>query len=46
MGDYARRGFDQVNEDRKINGLGGEGYWDRAVDNLPDDQPFLCGWRP
>ena len=41
MGDYARRGFDQVHEDRKINGLGGEGYWDQAVDNLPDDQPFF-----
>ena len=41
MGDYARRGFDQVHEDRKINGLGGEGYWDQAVDSLPDDQPFF-----
>lgn len=41
MGDYAKRGFDQVHEDRKINGPGGEAYWDQLVDDLPKNQPFF-----
>ena len=41
MGDYAKRGFDKLYENREINGPGGEGYWDQAVENLPDDQPFF-----
>jgi N-sulfoglucosamine sulfohydrolase len=41
MGDYAKRGFDEVHENGKINGPGGEGFWDQAVGNLPDGQPFF-----
>ena len=41
MGDYARRGFDEVHENREINGIGGEGYWMQAVENLPDNLPFF-----
>lgn len=41
MGNYAKKGFDQVHENQKINGQGGEAYWDKAVENLPPDQPFF-----
>lgn len=41
MGDYAKRGFDELHENRKVNGPGGEGYWDQAVENLPEGQPFF-----
>ena len=41
MGDYAKRGFDQVNDKKEINGPGGEAYWTQAVENLPDNQPFF-----
>ena len=41
MGDYAKRGFDQVHDKKYINGLGGEAYWMQAVENLPVNQPFF-----
>ena len=41
MGDYAMRGFDAVNDDNTVNGPGGEGYWEQAVDSLPEDKPFF-----
>ena len=41
MGDYARRGFDEVQENREINGQGGESYWITALNNKPENKPFL-----
>ena len=41
MGEYAKRGFDQVHDKKEINGLGGEAYWIQAVEKLPDNQPFF-----
>ena len=41
MGDYAIRGFDEVHDDREVNGKGGEEYWEKAVENAPNDQPFF-----
>ena len=46
MGDYARRGFDQVHEDRKINGLGVRAIGIRQWIIFPMINLFLCGWRP
>ena len=33
MGEYAKRGFDQVNENKKANGPGGEKLWVESVKN-------------
>ena len=41
MGDYARRGFDLINEDKKINGPGGEQQWVKTLEERPKDQPFF-----
>jgi arylsulfatase A-like enzyme len=41
MGDYALRGFDEVHDDRIINGKGGEEYWEEAIENTTNDQPFF-----
>ena len=41
MGDYAVRGFDEVHDDRKINGLGGEEYWEQAIDSVPEGKLFF-----
>jgi len=41
MGEYAKRGFDEVHDKIEVNGLGGEAYWNQAVENLPEDQPFF-----
>jgi arylsulfatase A-like enzyme len=41
MGDYARRGFDLINEDKKINGPGGEEQWVKTLEDRPKDQPFF-----
>ena len=43
MGDYALRGFDEVHDDRKINGKGGEEYWEEAIENTLTTNLFLCG---
>ena len=41
MGDYARRGFDLINEDKKLNGPGGEDQWVKTLEDRPKDQPFF-----
>ena len=41
MGEYVRRGFDLIHEDRKITGLGGEKQWVNIIENRPKDQPFF-----
>ena len=41
MGAYARRGFDLINEDKKINGPGGEQQWVKTLEERPKDQPFF-----
>ena len=41
MGDYAKRGFDEVHQNVEINGLGGEDHWVQSIENLPKDQPFF-----
>ena len=41
MGNYAKRGFDEVHENHKINGKGGEDYWLNALDNRPLNKPFF-----
>ena len=41
MGQYARRGFDVINEDFKICGDGGENMWVKSIKERPKDQPFF-----
>ena len=41
MGNYARRGFDQVNENGKLNGDGGEELWIRLLQERPPGRPFF-----
>ena len=41
MGDYAKRGFSEVHDNKKINGLGGENYWEKAIINRPKEKPFF-----
>ena len=41
MGDYAKRGFNEVQDKRPINGQGGEKYWLTALENRPKDKPFF-----
>ena len=41
MGPYARRGFDAINEDGKLNGDGGEELWLKCLNERPQDKPFF-----
>jgi N-sulfoglucosamine sulfohydrolase len=41
MGAYARRGFNLINEDKKLNGLGGEQQWVKTLEDRPKDKPFF-----
>ena len=41
MGNYARRGFDLINEDKKLNGPGGEQQWVKTLEDRPKDRPFF-----
>jgi arylsulfatase A-like enzyme len=41
MGNYARRGFDIVNENNKLNGDGGEELWIKCLQERPKEKPFL-----
>ena len=41
MGNYARRGFDIINENNKLNGDGGEELWIRCLQERPQGKPFL-----
>lgn len=38
MGNYARRGFDVINENNKLNGDGGEELWIRCLQERPQDR--------
>ena len=41
MGEYAKRGFDKVNDSKTLNGGGGEKLWLESVKNRPKSQPFF-----
>jgi arylsulfatase A-like enzyme len=41
MGPYARRGFDQINENNKLNGDGGEELWVKCIQERPLEKPFF-----
>ena len=41
MGQSAKRAFDTVIEDRKLNGLGGEDQWVPVLKERPKDKPFF-----
>jgi len=41
MGPYARRGFDQINDNNKLNGDGGEELWIKCLQERPREKPFL-----
>lgn len=41
MGNYARRGFDQTNENGKLNGDGGEELWLKVLKERPHDKQFF-----
>lgn len=41
MGTYARRGFDSINENGKLNGDGGEELWLKCINERPADKPFF-----
>jgi arylsulfatase A-like enzyme len=41
MGPYARRGFDLLNENGKLNGDGGEELWLKCLKERPPDKPFF-----
>ncbi len=41
MGPYARRGFDQINDNNKLNGDGGEELWVRCLRERPREKPFF-----
>jgi len=41
MGDYARRGFNIINENNKLNGDGGEELWVKCLQERPPDKPFF-----
>src|SRR3546814_15150394 len=41
MGEPAKRGFDLVQEDHKLNGDGGEALWVKTLQRRPKDQPFF-----
>jgi N-sulfoglucosamine sulfohydrolase len=41
MGKYARRGFEAINENNKLNGDGGEELWTKCMKERPHDKPFF-----
>ena len=41
MGPYARRGFEKINENGKLNGDGGEELWVNCIKERPADKPFF-----
>jgi len=41
MGPYARRGFDLINENGKLNGDGGEDLWVKCLEERPAEKPFF-----
>ena len=41
MGPYARRGFDSINENGKLNGDGGEELWVKCLQERPPGKPFF-----
>ena len=41
MGAYARRGFNLIIEDKKLNGLGGEQQWVKTLEDRPKNKPFF-----
>jgi arylsulfatase A-like enzyme len=41
MGNYARAGFDKINENGKLNGEGGEEQWVKCLEDRPKDKPFF-----
>jgi arylsulfatase A-like enzyme len=41
MGPYARRGFDQVNDNNMLNGDGGEELWVKCLQERPREKPFF-----
>jgi len=41
MGNYARRGFDLINENNKLNGDGGEELWLKLLQEKPGGKPFF-----
>ena len=41
MGEYAKRGFSEVHDKKKINGDGGEKYWTTAIKERPKNKPFF-----
>ncbi|MBN2633677.1 MAG: sulfatase, partial [Bacteroidales bacterium] len=41
MGPYARRGFDLLNENGKLNGSGGEELWLKCLQERPREKPFF-----
>ena len=41
LGDYVRKGFDLIHENREITGLGGENKWVSTIENRPKNKPFF-----
>jgi len=41
MGEYAKRGFNEVYDKKEVNGLGGENYWLTGVKKRPKSKPFF-----
>ena len=41
MGEYAKRGFNEVYDKKEVNGLGGEKYWLTGVKKRPKSKPFF-----
>jgi len=41
MGNYAKRGFDLIYENNKLNGDGGEELWVKLLQEKPSDKPFF-----
>ncbi len=41
MGEYAKRGFHEVHDNKQINGLGGEDYWVEGLKKRPKSKPFF-----
>ena len=41
LGDYVRKGFDLIYEDRNVNGLGGEDKWVGIIEHRPMNKPFF-----
>ena len=41
MGEYAKRGFDEINDSKILNGHGGEKLWLESVKNRPKSKPFF-----